>query len=167
MQTKVKTTVKNKQQEVQHNPEELAQIKEYAKSLMELSKEYNDSYLDIPEIYKTFEPSPSMMLVRLKFSEHPNYEIIEIEKETGAGKGQLMNYWANGEHRKGFGIVVAGSLPFGTNVIVSPMAFYQQNFLISDEYVFMSPIHKLTGFFLLPKSYILGTYPSETKVVNE
>lgn len=160
MQKVVKVKAK---QETPQSTEDVEKIKEYAKNLMELAKEYNDSYLDIPEIYKTFEPSPTMILVRLMLSEHPNYELVEIEKETGAGKGQLMNYWANGEHRKGYGVVVAGSLPFGTNVIVSPMAFYQQNFLISEEHVFSSPIHKLMGFFLLPKSYILGSY----KPVNE
>jgi hypothetical protein len=158
-----KIVKKQTTQEAQ-SPEDLAKLQDYAKNLMQQAKEYNDTYLDIPEIYKTFEPSPSMILVRLKLSPHPNYEVIGFEKETNAAKGQLMNYWANEEHRKGYGVVVAGSLPFGTNVIVSPAAFYQQNFLISEENSFTSPIHKLPGFFLINKNLILGTYKDETTI---
>lgn len=140
------------------SPEELKMEREKESTLIEQSKEYNEKFLEIPEHYKTFVPAPNMMLVRLKLSEQPKFEVLRFENETNAPMGTLINWYGNGDSRRGHGVVVAGSLEFGTKIIVSPAAFYAQNWLVSTEHVFETPEHTLPGFFLMPKNFILGTY---------
>ena len=138
--------------------EEIEILKKEESSLLERAKKYNEEFMDIPDNYKSFVPAPNMMLVRLKLAEQPKFDITSFEQETNAPRGTLMNWYAMGDSLRGHGVVVAGSLPFGTKVTVSPATFYGQNWIISKEHVFETPEHTLPGFFLMPKNFILGTY---------
>lgn len=109
-----------------------------------------------PTTTKALYLAPNMMLVRLKLAEQPKFDITSFEQETNAPRGTLMNWYAMGDSLRGHGIVVAGSLPFGTKVTVSPATFYGQNWIISKEHVFETPEHTLPGFSSCLKTLFWG-----------
>lgn len=136
-----------------------AKNQELEQNALQQIQEYNNSFNDIPEIYKQFNPSPGYVLVRLKLGDEPNFEALRLHPETGHAQGTVMGWYGQDASRRAYGVVITGGgYEYGTDILVSPMAFYAQNWLVSTEYIFSTPKHQLPGFFLIPKNLILGTY---------
>lgn len=134
-----------------------AKNQELEQNALQKIKEYNDSFDDIPEIYKEFTPSPGYVLVRLRLGDEPNFEALRLHPETGHAQGTVMGWYGQDASRRAYGVIITGGV-YGTNIIVSPIAFYTQEWLVSTEHIFSTPKHQLAGFFLIPKNLILGTY---------
>lgn len=126
------------------------------------AKAYNKEFDNIPEHYKTFQPAPGMVLVKLRLNEEMQSLATGRRIEnTDKFETASLCYYSHGNHMNGYGVIVAGN-NVGSEVMVRPNAFFfgveGVGFVLSDQYVFETPKHTEKGYFLIPANFILGTY---------